>query len=190
MQRGCASTNAPAWSEAAALVVLEDLRASASANNLSLDQTVANVLSSESQIEAFVRRLGSRLSAGDKEVVGSVLNHHRTRDVAQATQLNTFLKPLRQRMRQTKLPQRIGIVADRYAPLRVSDILSQEPMRDRMRDIRKGKRTWEGLQTWPLGWLREPGVVCYERANGRIRIGGGKADPSLVRALVQMGCRT
>ena len=45
-----------------------------------------------------------------------------------------------------------------------------------------------GISRWPLGWLDRPGVVCYERADGRI-VGesGGIATESLVRRLVKTG---
>ena len=42
-----------------------------------------------------------------------------------------------------------------------------------------------GLQEWPLQWLAKPGVVCYERAHGRIRSErNGEIDEEFAKRLV------
>ena len=47
-------------------------------------------------------------------------------------------------------------------------------------------RVLDGLQSWPLSWLRERGVICYERAAGRIRDErGGRLDESFLYGVVK-----
>jgi hypothetical protein len=64
-----------------------------------------------------------------------------------------------------------------------------DPGRDRLRDIKKNNRILLGLSKWPLGWLEEPGVVCYERAEGRVRKErpgcDGSPDEEFTRGLVK-----
>ena len=58
-----------------------------------------------------------------------------------------------------------------------------------MRDVDKSNRMKEGISQWPLSWLDTPGVVCYERALGRIhreRPGdAGAPDSEFVKGLVK-----
>ena len=64
--------------------------------------------------------------------------------------------------------------------------LSTNPRADRARDLKKSRRIVNGLKKWPLSWLKKTGVVCYERADGRIRRErGGKADGAFLRGVVK-----
>ena len=49
------------------------------------------------------------------------------------------------------------------------DWLSAEPARDRVRDISKCNRLQSGVAKWPMEWLDQAGVVCFERGEGRVR---------------------
>ena len=102
--------------------------------------------------------------------------------------VRSFLKPLRERS-ASRLAANVLYIAPR--PRRDTHWtawLSPEPSQDRLRDINNSNRTTSGLQEWPLQWLTMPGVVCYERAHGRIRNErGGEIDEDFVKRLVWTG---
>ena len=71
-------------------------------------------------------------------------------------------------------------------PLSFHSWLSAAPEKDRLRDISSCPRILEGIASWPLGWLKKRGVVCYERAASRIaQERGGDPDAAFLRGVVK-----
>ena len=55
-----------------------------------------------------------------------------------------------------------------------------------MRSIRKSRRILDGVKQWPLSWLRGRGVICYERAAGRVlQERDGRPDGAFLRGVVK-----
>ena len=103
--------------------------------------------------------------------------------------VKTFLKPLRERRsHRTKVTELVVSPAD-AGPQSFHAWLSVHPRAERLRDLSsRSRRIVEGLKKWPLNWLKKTGgaVVCYERADGRIRRErGGRPDGAFLRGVVK-----
>ena len=99
-----------------------------------------------------------------------------------------FLRPLRSRGRAGGEVRELEVerVSGAAEPESFHAWLSPQPALERMRDIRRNARILEGIGSWPLAWLDRPGVVCYERAHGRIvSERRGRADAEFLRGVVK-----
>ena len=135
---------------------------------------------------------GLRLSPADAELTRSVLAFNTSKAQAAATQedlrkvVKAFLKPLREREAVRTTATELDVPAAQTGPGSFHAWLSQRPAADRHRPIHKCRRILAGVGSWPLGWLKTRGVVCYERAAGRIRQErGGRPDSAFLKGIVR-----
>ena len=187
--RGHARTFAPSWTDATAFAVLGALHDGSVVAGVGITQHTLGVLGSS---RARVSFLGSlRLCADDRAVAAAILMEHSSR--LQAVQgvaekkaaVRRFLKPLRERKSTRAKAEALVLNPCPRPPQRWQHWLAADPAAERLRDLRLSQRPYNGVQAWPLGWMRGPGVVCYERADGRVRNErGGVLTADFVRRLV------
>ena len=180
---------APEWSDAAAAAVLQALTAQSSGPR-KVSQFCDTWLPQADTDEAFMRAL--KLSPADHEVATAILAVHAGR--AQACTdtgklravVKAFLKPLRERRGARTPVAALTVKVAATGPQTFHAWLSARPEKERLRDISQCHRILAGIQGWPLGWLRQRGVICYERAAGRIRQErGGFPDAAFMRGIVK-----
>ena len=188
--RGGGAEYAPSWSDGTAQAMLAHVHALKSTNNISLAEQVLRVLREDTRAHADAMWL----SAADKAAVAETLDHHAERlgnckgHGAAHKLARSVLRALNKRRSRSSRPKPLRLQADEITPTTLSDILSARPEEDRSRNAKRSHRMRHGISRWPLGWLDRPGVVCYERAEGRIAgESGGVATESLVRSLVKTG---
>ena len=135
-----------------------------------------------------VRGAPAPLSPADRSLVSSILEAAHAKAVKAQGEgrlpqmVKSFLKPLwERRSYRTRVGELVVIPAD-SGPPSFHAWLSAHPRADRARDLKKSRRIVNGLKKWPLSWLKKTGVVCYERADGRIRRErSGRADGAFLR---------
>ncbi|KAL1520619.1 hypothetical protein AB1Y20_022193 [Prymnesium parvum] len=83
--------------------------------------------------------------------------------------LRSFLKPLRERARARGHVGSMGLTSAGVAPAHTfHKWLTERPEEERLRPLSAGGRAHGGLIRWPFDWLSSAGVICYERAAGRL----------------------
>ena len=187
--RGGAATAAPGWSDAGAHAVLEQLHMDSTSNGTNLtEQTLKVVTRGWKQ---FVQRLW--LPLDERTAVSSIFEYHAARIKQEKSPFKvkamarSILRPLNARKAARSSTQPIKLSKAAMTPTTVNTILSDRPELDRARDVSRSQRMLTGIARWPLTWLDRPGIVCYERAHGRIRHeGGGIASEALVRSVVKV----
>ena len=188
-----ARSYAPEWSDSAAAAVLNALKR-LSDGPRKMSQLCDSWLLDKEGHPRFIA--GLKLSPADAGLTAAILEFHRRKaEAAEATDpaglrsvVKAFLKPLRERMAARAQVKELVVPAAAEGPQSFHAWLSPRPGKDRHRDISKSQRIVKGIKKWPLGWLRTQGVVCFERATGRInRERGGKPDSSFMRGIVK--CR-
>ena len=190
-ERGVTSAYAEEWSDAAAAAVQEGMKAGKNKAGVILLSYAETALASEESVRAFMRDECPRLSPGDRALAERIMLVHSGRmqeavGEARAKRARAFLKPLRARGSARPPPKALELVAARAGPASFLDWLADQPKKERLRDITKSKRTFDGIKKWPLTWLRGRGAVCYERAHGRIRRErGGKPDAEFLKGVVK-----
>ena len=99
--------------------------------------------------------------------------------------VRAMLKPLRERSARTvEVAELIVDAVEPECPT-FHAWLASDPLSERLRDITDNPRITEGVEGWPLGWITEPVVFCFERASGRVNSErGGHADESFMRGVV------
>ena len=98
----------------------------------------------------------------------------------------SFLKPLRERASARTAVEPLKVTPEEEGPATFHGWLSKEPKKDRMRDIQRSQRILRGIAKWPLGWMKREGVVCYERAAGRVaQERKGKPDAEFMKGVVK-----
>ena len=138
----------------------------------------------------FVRRLW--LSPPDRRLVSDILEIHAHRlsmatDFAAQTAIaRTVIRPLNARARARAAASPLALTEEMPSTLSLAGVISHHPSLEKSRDIEGSQRILTGMSRWPLSWLRQPGVVCYERAAGRIRSERhGAIREDFVRSLVK-----
>ena len=188
--RGSRGAYAAEWSDSAAAAVLAALQHGQPAGQTLLEHA-ACVLASDASARAFMRAAGRSMSLGDRALAEEIMLVHsmRMQQAAagdQQKRARSFLKPLRERKAVRIEPAALDLVPAREGPASLAALLSAKPEKDKLRDISKCKRITGGLAGWPLGWLRGRGVVCFERANGRVRAErGGQPDAAFLKGVVK-----
>ena len=124
--------------------------------------------------------LDSRLAYAQLEVyMARVRDADKNSDNAAALRtVHTFLKTLRERWRLRADTEVLKVDPVTQGPRTFAGWLSARPDLDRRRSIKRCNRILGGLKEWYPRWLRQPGVVCYERAAARIsseRVKKGRA---------------
>jgi len=79
-----------------------------------------------------------------------------------------FLKPLYARRHARGEIKQLRVPPATIGPASFKEWLGPGVQGEKLRDVAKSQRLLDGIGRWPLDWLDRPGVVCYERAHGRI----------------------
>jgi site-specific DNA-cytosine methylase len=191
--RGSHRRAAPEWSDCASHAVLQGLQSAAAAAEEALDKHCWRVLRTEQATAKFLSGLKSQMDPEERALAASIMECARQKVLAAGDEKTSiaaaknFLKPLwKRKSRRTETRELVVEAVEETARVRVfTEWLSREPKKDRSRDISKSKRILKGLATWPMAWLRAPGVVCYERAAGRARKENkGKMSEGLAKGVV------
>ena len=166
---GGARRYAPEWSDAAAAAMLDALH-SKSAGPRKIATFCGQWLLDSTAHAGFIRDL--RLSPADAVLAATVVASHASKAQAAMGEkelmaaVKTFLKPLRERKAARTAPVELQVPAAATGPATFHEWLSLKPAKDRHRPISKSRRILEGVGSWPLGWLKQRAVVCFERADG------------------------
>ena len=151
---------------------------------------VRRILGDAAEVERLVR--GLRLSEHDRDTARAIMLFHAAKvgeqqaEGWQIKKARAFLKPLRERRATHLQPEELEVDRTPEGPVSFHAWLAEKPETERLRDIRRSKRIVTGLQGWPLGWLKTTGVVCYERAAGRVRSErGGAPDAAFLQGVVK-----
>ena len=188
--RGGGRAYAPEWSDAAAAAVMQALQEE-SASPRKIATFCDTWLTDRGAHATFVA--GLRLSPTDRSLAESVIaaNAERAQNAANAEELRavvkSFLKPLRERRAARTEASKLAVVRPATAvPRTFHAWLSKKPEKERLRSIQKNTRILAGVKQWPLGWLKGRGVICYERAAGRVgQERGGRPDGAFLRGVVR-----
>ncbi|KAL1527611.1 hypothetical protein AB1Y20_008997 [Prymnesium parvum] len=132
------------------------------------------------------------MCTADREVALGIMSWHahRLREAttreARVRRVRTFLKPLRERARARGSVGRLSVTPSTVPPVGTfHKWLAARPQDERQRELLVGGRTWTGLKAWPRARQEGWGVVCYERAAGRLLAEHeGELSEDAVRALI------
>ena len=84
----------------------------------------------------------------------------------------------------------IAVPAATTGPMSFHRWLGRGVQGEKVRCTEKSKRMLTGVAQWPLAWLEREGVVCYERALGRVKSerpgSDGVPDEEFVQGLVKI----
>jgi hypothetical protein len=179
-QRGSAAQYAPSWTDSAACRVLEVLQQDSKTKKVQIVQNTTAILLDGARTRMVVARAkrSGGMSAHDERLAGEQLAFYAgkvraamaTGPVAAKKAVRSFLKPLRERRAAVEDLAPLVVEPAVRGPATLAGFLSERPEEDRLRSIERNNRIVEGLASWwPRGcWFKQPGVVCYERAAGRI----------------------
>ena len=181
------------WSDASAAVVLQQLQKVCNTHGDSMLSGTLKVLQSDELERSFLRELRGKLSPHDEGIATEVLALHRERVRAAGAEdkklkalAKSFLKPLRERASARSKKKELKVKARSDGPATFHGWLATDPSKERMRKISKSQRILRGVARWPLGWLESDGVVCYERAAGRVaQERKGKPDAEFMKGVVK-----
>jgi hypothetical protein len=199
--------HAPSWNDATASIFMEELKKVAGdASGRLGKKAVLDLFREPAGIANVVKQACARLVARDRELVESIVESAKAKlalkiaaedwtgdqvpdQTAAEAQMQSILKPLRDRFSSRTPVGALVVPLARHGPATFHGWLSVDPQRDRLRSIKKNNRILLGLSKWPLDWLEEPGVVCYERAQGRVKrerpACDGSPDVEFTRGLVK-----
>ena len=148
------------------------------------------ILGEAAEVERMVK--GLKLSENDRETARAIMRFHAAKlgeqqaEGGQTKKARAFLKPLRERRATHVQPEELEVEFASEGPVSFHSWLAEKPETERLRDIRKSKRIVTGLRGWPLDWLKTTGVVCYERAAGRVRTErDGAPDAAFLKGVVK-----
>jgi len=200
-QRGHERSWAPSWSDATAAAVLQMLESAAMAATGSKQlqkKKVARMLGSTEGSRLLISCSGSDLVPADRQLVADIVTKYHQAVAAcfaagdndkALRKAHAFLKPLYARRAARSEIQLLEVPPATSGPATFHAWIGPGIQGEKLRDFDKSQRTAEGLDKWPLGWLNEVGVVCYERAAGRIRRerpgSDGVPDGEFVKGLVK-----
>ena len=189
--RGTEATLAPAWSDAAAAVVLQALHHRNGHKPSGLVKMIMAIMRCPTDLDAFVHELRDRLSPPDRALALQIIQACQAKVASSGTdaeakaKIRAFLKPLRERRAMRSSVGPLAIAAPDGTVRGLSEWLSADVRGDRLRNIQPSRRITQGLAKWDLSWLRGPGVVVYERAHARIAAErDGVCDAAFAKALV------
>ena len=188
--QGRSCTYAPEWSDAAARAVLTALHMCARAAGTGIVAQVKRVLGDDAEVERLAK--GLKLSEHDRVTARAIMRFHAVKlgeqqaEGWQTKRARAFLKPLRERRATHVQPEELEVEFTSEGPVSFHSWLAEKPETERLRDIRKSKRIVAGLRGWPLEWLKTTGVVCYERAAGRVKSErNGAPDAAFLQGVVK-----
>ena len=159
---------------------------------------VARMLGSTEGSRLLISCSGSDLVPADRQLVADIVTKYHQAVAAcfaagdndkALRKAHAFLKPLYARRAARSEIQLLEVPPATSGPATFHAWIGPGIQGEKLRDFDKSQRTAEGLDKWPLGWLNEVGVVCYERAAGRIRRerpgSDGVPDGEFVKGLVK-----
>ena len=178
LARGSVKRHAPSWPDGAAVQVLKGLQAlHRSSKTKIFKDFCASLVGDAARTEGLLIACDKRMSLNDRQVARTIMAVH-TERLKEALDRGD-LQEARRRAHAMLKPMRVRALASKARPLTVppavagpakwTDWLSEEPQWDKARPIRPYKRILKGVARWDLSWMTGPGVVCYERAHGRVR---------------------
>ncbi|KAL1525078.1 hypothetical protein AB1Y20_019951 [Prymnesium parvum] len=184
--RGTAGQYAAEWSDAAAQATFDALHAGSRQLSTGICARTEGVLTSgEKGIGRFVARDCRGISAADRALAAEIIGVHAERmslattRADRARSVRSFLKPLRERARaRGHVLGSMGLSADNVPESTFHKWLTSRPEEERLRPLSAGGRAHGGLIWWPFGWLERHGVICYERAAGRLLAGHAGVAPA------------
>ena len=137
---------------------------------------------------------GLELSTAERDNAAAILEMHAARYAAAGTEerrrrcARSFVKPLNARRAALGRPSPLALPHREVGDRTFHEWLSPDTREDHLRPIGNSRRAVSGIDGWPLEWLEGTGVVCYERAAGRVsRERGGKPEAAFVQGLVKTG---
>ena len=185
---------APNWSDAGARAVYEELHEECRLEGKGITECTRALLLGELNDRALFVRIDRRVTPAEREVARSVLDFHRQKlqaglqdGTATANQaVRSFLRPLGDRNGKRTKAEELTVEPADEGPSSFTEWVSNEPESERQRDIGRSQRILDGIAAWPLGWLTERGVICYERAAARIAAERkGRPDEAFMRSIVK-----
>ena len=184
---------APTWNDPGADAVLCAIHTGASADGRSIEMFVSGLLASSSRIAGFVKDELRGISEADRALALQVLGWHSQLvkgasgdPIFLKARVRAFLKPLRDRRLVRSKVVELHLPLASLGPKSFTLWLAKQPTKERLRDIFPSARITGGLAQWPLGWLKKRGVICYERASGRVDSErGGVPDAAFMVGLVK-----
>ena len=200
--RGAHETRAPEWSDAAAAAVLQTLQ---DANELATGKRevplkkTAVLLGSAEGTKSLAACAGRKVGATERQLILEIVQRAHLRvarswavgDSEEAERrTRSFLKPLRARRAMLGEMMPIAVPAATTGPMSFHRWLGRGVQGEKVRCTEKSKRMLKGVAQWPLAWLEREGVVCYERALGRVKSerpgSDGVPDEEFVQGLVKI----
>ena len=196
---GRPTSYAPVWTDGAAFAVLEVLKAGMEAWHTNKTKAYClKVLTSDADTAHLLETCRKRVSLHDNGIVRMIVHAHskKIKEVmadkgadAALAKVHSFLKPLRERVALARRAGVLRVTPVTKGPDSASQWLMPAGQGGRGRSIDKCNRILDGVKKWPLGWLKGPAVIVYERAHGRIRReragSNGAPDEAFVRGLVK-----
>lgn len=191
-ERGTVGQHAAEWSDAAAHSVFAALHEGHSREGTAICRYTEGILADVANgDDRFVARDCLGMCTADRGVALGIMSWHAhrlgeaTTREARVRRVRTFLKPLRERARARGSVGRLIVTLSNVPPMDTfHKWLAARPKEERQRELLVGGRTWTGLKAWPRAWQEGWGVVCYERAAGRLLAEGGPSEGT-VRALIR-----
>ena len=192
--RATTKQKAPTWSDASARAVFEELQEECKLEGQGITECTRLLLLGELSDRALLMRFDRRVTPAERAVARSILDFHRTKlqkglqdgTSTEAQAVRSFLRPLRDRNGKRTKAEELTIEPAIEGPSSFAEWVSNEPESERQRDIGRSQRILDGIAAWPLGWLKERGVICYERAAARIAAErGGRPDEAFMRSIVK-----
>ena len=179
------------WSDFAAIAVHASLHAQAADSGDKFEEFTLGLLQEHGALDTFVAGLHRTLGSVDRKIAADILETHQQRvrqcadKVASMKKIRAMLKPLRERSARTLPVEDLIVPTVEPSPLTFHGWLAVNPRSERLRDVADNLRVLKGVQTWPMGWITEPVVFCFERANARVHSErGGHADERFMRGVV------
>ena len=207
--RGPAAARAPEWSDAAAEAVLQTLEEAnervTGRKEVPLKK-VTRLLGSSEGARVLVKIAGGKVGAVERPLIEEIVQRAHQKvarclldgDKGEAEEANrkaeqltrSFLKPLRARRALLGTMKPLTIPAAKTGPQSFHCWLGNGVQGEQVRPAEKSQRMLLGLSKWPMDWLEVEGVVCYERAFGRVRHerpeASGVPDEGFVRGLIKI----
>ena len=163
---------APRWTDSTAAAVLYALKASKElANAESLEKHTISLLAHGQPMTRLGPIMKGRLTEAEKKEAGHVLAAHcnklKDRERSSYDIYKALMKTLYKRGAQAK-PQALhrARIPVQYSTL--DAMISRQPAQDRLRSIGDNQRILGGVERWPMDRLQHRGIICYERALGRM----------------------
>jgi site-specific DNA-cytosine methylase len=155
------------------------------------------IMASDAQRATLAARACHDVGEADRRGVREILEENALKikaakqqgDVAAKKAVRAMLKPMYGRESVTRKVGTLAVRAADSGPDTFHAWLSQKPHRERLRSMARCNRMLQGIAKWKLSWMTGRGVVCVERALGRIKAeragSDGSPEVAFMRGLVK-----